>query len=80
VPTPYEAQFREGIQIRINDKESLERFAREWQYHNPLTREQMQFAGVVATIVGIGFYHGGDPLYTLENVPGVWHEECLGTP
>lgn len=25
----------------------------------------------------VGFYHGGDPLYKLDGVPGVWHEECL---
>jgi hypothetical protein len=25
----------------------------------------------------VGFYHGGDPLYSLDGVPGVWHERCL---
>ena len=25
----------------------------------------------------VGFYHGGDALYELEGVPGVWHEVCL---
>ena len=25
----------------------------------------------------VGYYHGGDVLYELEGVPGVWHEVCL---
>lgn len=25
----------------------------------------------------IGYYHGGDELYWLKGVPGVWHERCL---
>ena len=24
-----------------------------------------------------GFYHGGDELYKLKGMPGVWHEQCL---
>jgi hypothetical protein len=27
--------------------------------------------------VSVGFYHGGDVLYVLEGIPGVWHESCL---
>lgn len=25
----------------------------------------------------VGFYHGGDELYGLEGVPGLWHKQCL---
>jgi len=25
----------------------------------------------------VSFFHGGDEIYTLEDIPGVWHEECL---
>lgn len=25
----------------------------------------------------VGFYHGGDELYKLSQVPGVWHQQCL---
>jgi hypothetical protein len=25
----------------------------------------------------VAFYHGGDPLYTFSDIPGMWHEECL---
>jgi hypothetical protein len=24
-----------------------------------------------------GYYHGGDVLYTLTGVRGIWHEQCL---
>ena len=77
---PYEAQFPEGTQVRVKDLESLDRFAREWKYHNPLTREQLPFAGVVARVSEIGYYHGGDVLYKLDGIPGIWHEECLASP
>ena len=26
---------------------------------------------------GVAFYHGGDPLYKLAGIPGLWHEQCL---
>lgn len=25
----------------------------------------------------VGFYHGGDVIYTLEKAPGTWHEQLL---
>jgi len=75
--TPYEAAFPTGSTVRIRDHETLERFHREWKYHNPLTAEQVDFAGETAMVDEVGFYHGGDPLYRLVGVPGVWHEECL---
>jgi hypothetical protein len=28
----------------------------------------------------VGFYHGGDVLYTLDGIPGLWHEQCLVGP
>lgn len=31
----------------------------------------------VATIKSVSFYHGGDEIYTLEEVPGIWHEDNL---
>ena len=37
----------------------------------------MPYAGTVARVATVGFYHGGDVLYTLENIPGIWHEVCL---
>jgi hypothetical protein len=28
-------------------------------------------------IKSVGYYHGGDELYWLEEIPGTWHEENL---
>ncbi len=74
---PYEAAFEVGAEVLIMDDQLLEKFNREWKYHNPLTEDQLGFAGKIATVKQVGFYHGGDPLYVLEGVPGVWHEQCL---
>ena len=75
--TPYEAAFPVGSNIRIRSRHELERFRREWKYHHPITDEQVGLAGQKATVEDVGFYHGGDPLYTLAGAPGFWHEECL---
>ena len=74
---PYKAEYPAGSQVRILDREPLERFAKEWKYHNPLQKEQFQFAGQTALVKSVSFYHGGDELYELSNVPGLWHEQCL---
>jgi hypothetical protein len=34
-------------------------------------------AGAIAEVEKLGYYHGGDELYWLKGVPGVWHEQCL---
>jgi hypothetical protein len=73
----YEAAFPVGSQVRIIDLQALKQFLEEWKYHNRLEPEQLAFAERVAKVAKVGFYHGGDPLYVLEDVPGVWHEECL---
>jgi hypothetical protein len=74
---PYKAEYPAGSQVRILDREPLERFAKEWKYHNPLQKEQLQFAGQTVVVKSVSFYHGGDELYELSNVPGLWHEQCL---
>jgi hypothetical protein len=74
---PYQETFPAGSQVRLADRPVLERFLTTWKFHNPLKSEQLAFAGKVAKIVKVGFYHGGDPLYVLDEVPGVWHEQCL---
>ena len=55
----------------------LEQFQREWKYHNPISEQQLDAAGAVDTVMAVGFYHGGDTLYTLFNIAGTWHEDCL---
>ena len=37
----------------------------------------MQYVGTTAIVKEVSFYHGGDQLYVLENVPGIWNEPCL---
>jgi hypothetical protein len=74
---PYEAKFEAGERVRIASREHLEQFKREWHYHDPLTDEQLGYAGAIGLVEEVGFYHGGEPLYQLKAVPGVWHEGCL---
>jgi hypothetical protein len=77
IPTPYKEEFPEGTKVRTADLASLEDFKSTWKYHHKLQPEQLQYADHVTTVKAVGFYHGGDPLYTLEGVPGLWHESCL---
>jgi hypothetical protein len=34
-------------------------------------------ANRVTKVDEVAFYHGGDVLYTLHAMPGLWHEVCL---
>jgi hypothetical protein len=76
-PTPYREAFRAGTEIRIADAVFLENFIATWKYHHKLQPEQVEYANREATVKGVAFYHGGDPVYTLEGVPGLWLEQCL---
>jgi len=75
----YEASIPAGSKVRIADRPVLEQFLKTWKYHNPLEFEQLAFAGKVTKVEKVGFYHGGEPLYVLDGVPGVWHEQCLAS-
>lgn len=74
---PYNEQFPVGTRVQIAPQERLDEFKRSWRYHHPLTAEQLAFAGQPAVVRKVGFYHGGDVLYELEGIPGMWHEQCL---
>jgi hypothetical protein len=74
---PYQEQFLVGTTVRIAQRAELERFRREWQFHHKLEAEQISYAGRTARVRDVGFYHGGDVLYHLDGVPGIWHEVCL---
>jgi hypothetical protein len=63
--------------VRIADAATLRDFQSRWKLHHPLDDTQLAHAGQTATVRKIGFYHGGDPLYELADLPGVWHEPCL---
>jgi hypothetical protein len=73
----YKAEFEVGSQVRVADRAFLESFLEAGQYHNELEPEQLDFAGSVSKVQKVDFFHGGDEIYTLEGIPGVWHEECL---
>ena len=77
ITKPYVESFEVGSSVRIAELPVLQQFRESWRYHNPLREEQLAFAGKTARVSKVGFYHGGDPLCVLEDVPGVWHEECL---
>jgi hypothetical protein len=63
--------------VRIRDRSTLEAFRQEWRWHHSLDVEQLPFAGRQSTVKSVRFYHGGDELYELEGIPGIWHEQCL---
>ena len=63
--------------MRIADSAFLEEFTTTWRYHHPLQPDQLLCAGIVAEVEKIGYHLGGDKLYRLKGVPGVWHEQCL---
>jgi hypothetical protein len=74
---PYVEQFPSGTRVRIADRAQLERLRAEWHYHHPLAPEQLAYADREALVRQVSFYHGGDVLYTLDGIPGIWHEGCL---
>ena len=77
-PTPYKAAYPKGTSVRIADRAFLEDFMANWKYHHKLQRGQLEYADRQTTVENVGYYHGGDPLYVLEGIPGFyWHEQCL---
>jgi len=73
----YEADFPRGTTVRIASRPELEKFVDEWKLHHRLQLEQLAFADAVAKVVEVAYYHGGDELYALDGIPGLWHEACL---
>ena len=74
---PYHALFKVGERVRIASMEQLRDFQAAWRWHHPLTVEQLDFASMESVVGSVGYYHGGDVLYNLRDVPGTWHECCL---
>lgn len=73
----YNPEFQANTHVRIADRKHLEEFKRSWRYHHPLAEEQLNYAGRAALVESVGMYHGGDQLYILSGIPGIWHESCL---
>jgi len=74
---PYKEAFPAGTKVRIADRVSLNKFKETWKYHHKLQPEQLEYADRIATVEEVGFYHGGDALYKLTGVPGLWPEPYL---
>jgi hypothetical protein len=74
---PYQAEHAKGSRVKIASRPVLEQFLRDWKYHDKLQAEQLNYADHLAEVESIGFYHGGDELYKLKGIPGVWHRQCL---
>jgi len=73
----YQEKYRVGAPVKIAPLDHLQAFMRVWTLHHPLQVEQLHFAGTADRVRWVGFYHGGDVIYTLENAPGTWHEQLL---
>jgi hypothetical protein len=48
-----------------------------WQWHHPLTEDQLAFAGTETNVTSVEYYHGGEILLRLNGIPGRRHEECV---
>jgi hypothetical protein len=73
----YEAAYAEGVSVVVLSRQELGVFRDTWRFHHKVEAEQLSFAGSVARVKSIAYYHGGNVLYELEGVPGIWHEQCL---
>ena len=76
-PVPYKERFPVGTAVRIQDQSFLTDFMKNWKYHHKLEPAQLSYANAVATVQEVTFYHGGDPIYKLRDIPGLWLEQCL---
>ena len=74
---PYQEEHAKGSRVKIASRPVLEQFLRDWKYHNKLQPEQLNYADQIAEVESLGFYHGGDQLYKLKGIPGIWHPQCL---
>jgi hypothetical protein len=74
---PYKERFPVGSKVRVTSRIALEQFRTTWRYHHPLVDQQLDWADRDAVVQEVGFYHGGDVLYRLADVPGIWHEANL---
>jgi hypothetical protein len=72
------AKYKAGTLIRVKPRAQLEAYLRpQWKYHHPLQTEQLDYAGRTAPVAKTFMYHGGNMLYELSGIPGIWHEACL---
>jgi hypothetical protein len=73
----FNPEYPIGHKVRIKPLPFLREFRRNWRWHHPLRVYQLLFAGRMAAVKKVGFYFGGEELYHLRGIPGIWHETCL---
>jgi hypothetical protein len=73
----YREAFPKGSKVKIQSRPFLENFLSTWKLHNKLSPEQLNYAEQISEVESVGFYHGGDELYKLKDIPGIWHKQCL---
>ena len=59
----YKELYPVGTEVRVLPRGKLEDFQRTWRYHHALQDGQLPYAGAVARIATVAFYHGGEVLY-----------------
>jgi hypothetical protein len=65
-PGPYWERYPVGSPVKIAPLEELEEFMKTYKYHHALVPEQLEYAGMLTIVRTVGYYHGGDVVYTLE--------------
>ena len=71
-------RFSVGSRVRVGSRTRLAGILAEWPYNNRLTAEQLEYAGREAAVASVTIRQGGHVLYGLEDVPGLWHDACVG--
>ena len=71
------AKYPTGSTVRVVPRRELEEFFNRWKLHHRLSPEQLEYGRRSARVVRSFMYHGGDILYELDGIHGVWHEPCL---
>ncbi len=69
--------FPVGTLVSIAERETLKGFLSAGTQHHPLTPDQLEYAGFKSVVREVGFDDVGNPVYSLQNIPGTWYEGCL---
>jgi hypothetical protein len=74
---PYSPRFAKGVKVRIASDDALNELLKTWRFHHRLQNDQLTYHDAEAFVEEVYSYHGGDILYVLRDIPGIWHEVCL---
>ncbi|MGA2761139.1 MAG: hypothetical protein ABSF08_12585 [Candidatus Cybelea sp.] len=77
-PGPYAERHPVGSFVEVPPMEALTEFMQTWKYHRKLQVEQLRFAGKRLKVKSVGYYHGGDCVYEIEEAEEYrWRDPCL---